>query len=84
MEELANVKDILNMKHPYTIKLLSSLYEYRKNINKDSIEEINNDGILSGCPYYGRCNSSKPICKMDSPDLVEVSEGHKIACHLNT
>lgn len=84
MEELQNVEDIHKMKHPYTIKLLSSSYEYGKNMSKDFIEKINNDdGVTFGCPYYRRCNSSKPICKIDCPELTEISDGHKIACHLN-
>lgn len=85
MEELENVEELHKMKHPYTIRLLSSSYEYRQSMENNIIEDVgNNSEDVGGCPYYSRCNDSQPICKIDCPNLIEISDGHRIACHLNT
>jgi len=36
----------------------------------------------SGCRFHPRCPYSKDICKVEEPKLIEVKNGHYLACHL--
>ena len=80
MEHIEDIKDFYELKHPYTRRLLASSYQYRSKVD-DVMEEVNNCESIDGCPYFNRCINARDICKDNSPKLVEVSEGHKIACH---
>lgn len=80
MEQIEDIKDFYEMKHPYTKSLLASSFQYRSKVD-DLIEDVNNYESIDGCPYFNRCINASDICKENSPKLVEVSEGHKIACH---
>lgn len=80
MEHIEDIKDFYEMRHPYTKRLLASSYQYRSKVD-DFIEEVNNSESIDGCPYFNRCINGRDICKENSPKLVEVSEGHKVACH---
>ncbi|WP_342750107.1 oligopeptide/dipeptide ABC transporter ATP-binding protein, partial [Petrotoga halophila] len=37
-----------------------------------------------GCPFHPRCPYAMEICKKERPQLVEISDGHKSACFLNS
>lgn len=79
-----------NPKHPYTIGLLQSVPQIRKNRGK-RLASIPGSvpspfTHLAGCPFHPRCSSCIPG-KCDTgqpPSLMSVSdEGHQVACYLH-
>jgi oligopeptide/dipeptide ABC transporter ATP-binding protein len=36
----------------------------------------------SGCRFHPRCPKVMPICKERKPEMLEISAGHTVACHL--
>ncbi|MGL5693598.1 MAG: ABC transporter ATP-binding protein [Peptostreptococcaceae bacterium] len=82
MEQIDDINDFYNMTHPYTKKLLSSSHEYRVKTNEYILEEANSDSINpNGCLYFDRCTKRIDKCKLEIPPLIEIAQGHKIACH---
>ena len=84
--ELANKREIFeNPLHPYTEALLSAVPSL-KSKGKDRI--LLRGDVPSplnpppGCHFHTRCHRVLPICHQDAPRLVEISEGHFVACHL--
>lgn len=85
--ETADTKEIRkNPLHPYTRSLFASVP------SSDPTEEKKEEYILrgeipssinppKGCRFEGRCPYSKEVCKEEPPALVDVGEGHKVACH---
>ncbi|WP_096437356.1 ABC transporter ATP-binding protein [Alteribacter populi] len=71
--------------HPYTWGLLDSRisanHEKQKKLQpiEGSPPDLNKD--LKGCPFAQRCNYANGICIEVKPPLVEVEEGHQVACH---
>ena len=70
--------------HPYTNMLLESVFSI--NMNK-KIEVINKKidssiGVKEGCIFANRCKYCKEICKIEQPNLKEISYNHEVACHL--
>jgi len=74
--------------HPYTQALLSAIPALgRKGIHKKKRILLKGRvptpiDLLPGCPFQTRCFAKVgKICEEKMPSLVEVSKGHKIACH---
>jgi oligopeptide transport system ATP-binding protein len=84
--ELANKKELFeNPLHPYTEALLSAVSSFKPK-NKDRIL-LHGDvpsplNPPTGCHFHPRCHRVLPICSQEEPKLVELSEGHFVACHL--
>ncbi|WP_297813697.1 ABC transporter ATP-binding protein [uncultured Finegoldia sp.] len=85
--EVGNVEDIYeNPIHPYTKELLNSVL--KPEVNDKKILTYSNKEIPSpidlpdGCPFQARCSYRKEICSQKRPELVEVSPGHKVSCHI--
>ncbi len=75
-----------NAKHPYTIALMGSIFDVNMDFSKP-IESIESEApspldLPKGCPFQGRCEHCKDICRKERPQLVEVEPGHQVACHL--
>ncbi|MDD3012752.1 MAG: ABC transporter ATP-binding protein [Candidatus Gastranaerophilales bacterium] len=82
--EYADVMSIFkNPLHPYTQGLLESLPV--KNSQKLKAIKGQPPAIsdnISGCPFYPRCGHRIELCKNVSPELITVSENHRVSCHL--
>ncbi len=76
-----------NPAHPYTKALLESVPEPDPSLI-GSEGKMRLSGELpsvidppSGCKFRTRCPYSQDICAIQEPELVEISAGHKVACH---
>lgn len=74
--------------HPYTEALMSAIPIADPEI-EDKRERIMLEGDVPspintppGCKFQGRCSKVMDICRKEAPSLIEVEEGHFVACHL--
>ncbi len=72
-------------KHPYTRGLMRSFPDLRGERVKlagiaGSPPDLKNPP--SGCRFHPRCPDAIERCKVDSPDLVTLEPGRRVACHL--
>lgn len=86
--ERASKKQLFdNPLHPYTQALLSVVPI------PDPKQKMRERKILSGdvpspknpppgCRFHPRCDRALPECKVHEPPLIEVEDGHYVACHL--
>lgn len=72
--------------HPYTQALLSAVPVPDPDFTK---EEVLLEGDMpspanppTGCTFHTRCPFKMDICSQVVPQLVELEEGHSVACHL--
>lgn len=78
--------------HPYTQLLISSVpCIVKKTQGKEEIEVSSGEvpkptssNLPAGCRFYPRCPRAMERCELDKPRLIEVGEGHLVACHLLT
>ena len=75
-------------KHPYTRALLSAVpsadpnrrnRERRNTIAGDPPNPIN---LPPGCRFASRCSLVEERCRVDTPQLGDVTQTHRVACHL--
>ena len=75
-------------KHPYTRALLSAVpsadpnrrnRERRITIAGDPPNPIN---LPPGCRFASRCPLAEARCRVDTPELKNVAQTHRVACHL--
>jgi oligopeptide/dipeptide ABC transporter ATP-binding protein len=74
--------------HPYTEALLSAvpvpnpkLKRHRRLVQGDVPSPINPP---AGCHFHTRCPYLTEQCRVDVPPLIEVEQGHWVACHLRS
>ena len=73
--------------HPYTRALLSAIPAFDPKINRARKRIILEGEIPNpltppkGCVFSTRCPYAKEICSQQTPELKDVSAGHKVACH---
>lgn len=84
--EKAKVNDLYSHPfHPYTRGLMSSIPTSLSNVNEplQTIPGTPPDLRLTGsnCNFNNRCSYCREICLERVPELVQVSEGHFVACH---
>ncbi|WP_449622174.1 ABC transporter ATP-binding protein [Robertmurraya sp. Marseille-Q9965] len=85
--EIAPKKNIYETPlHPYTEALLSAVpstditKKREKIILKGDLPSPSNPP--SGCAFRTRCPKAHERCSIERPELINVSEGHFVACHL--
>lgn len=84
--ELAPYKEIFKApKHPYTQALLSAIPIAKLEVER---ERIILDGDVpspinppAGCRFEARCRHRQDRCKVESPELRQLNDGHYVACH---
>ncbi len=74
----------LNPQHPYTQGLLKSIPRIRSKEKISWIPGVPPDLVRppSGCRFHPRCPYAMDVCRREEPSLVEVEQGHYVACHL--
>lgn len=84
--EEAPVEEILKTPlHPYTKGLLNSTLEIGtrgKKLVPIPGNPPNPTKHPSGCKFHPRCSFAMEICQREEPPLVNISENHRVACHL--
>jgi oligopeptide/dipeptide ABC transporter ATP-binding protein len=76
-----------NPLHPYTMSLLSAIpIPDPKSSIRDSRIILEGDvgspiNPKPGCRFASRCRYAKELCRTETPDLLEIKNGHYVACH---
>jgi oligopeptide transport system ATP-binding protein len=84
--ELAPTWEFLNnAQHPYTQALIASipipdpkLRKHRLGIEGEVPSPINPP---KGCRFNPRCPQAEPACRAKEPALIDIGNGHMVACH---
>jgi len=71
--------------HPYTQGLLRSLPQPDVSFTSQELYEIPGTvpsalNLTPGCRFVERCPEAQERCRRQSPELVDVAPGHKVAC----
>ena len=75
--------------HPYTQMLISSvpvITEEEENLKPKKVistgEIPSPVNIPPGCSFHLRCPYKMPVCSKVDPEMIDVSSGHIVRCHL--
>ena len=74
--------------HPYVQLLLSSVpipdptHRWRGEIKLPAMELSRRIELMEGCKFYDRCPRRMPQCAKKRPELIDLGDGHKVACFL--
>ena len=84
VEELGS-EDLTKARHPYTQRLLESVFSVHDRTNQKVIrvEDMSmavNANALPGCPFRPRCPRAMDECGTACPALRELEPGHRAAC----
>jgi peptide/nickel transport system ATP-binding protein len=84
--EMTSMDDLVrNPLHPYTIALMKAVPvpdpEYEKARAVISGEVPTPINPPSGCRFHPRCSKATDMCSTEEPELIEVGDGHFVACH---
>jgi len=84
IEEAKTEEIFENPLHPYTKYLIGSLPKMGDKSYKISAPGLPPNLINppSGCRFHPRCEYAMPECKENIPELINIKEGHKVACFL--
>ncbi len=84
--ELSKTEDLFDSPmHPYTYALLSAIPD--ADVNKTPNRIVLEGDVPSpidpprGCRFHPRCPFFIDKCTVDEPELLDVGNGHKVACH---
>jgi peptide/nickel transport system ATP-binding protein len=72
-------------RHPYTEALIAATPGQRRRGESAQVGSIGEppatDDTGSGCPYAARCPFAQQVCRTVRPELVELGNGTRAACH---
>jgi len=71
--------------HPYTSALIAAFPSLKGKKRPLSIlpgEPPNLANLPKGCAFHPRCPKALAICQEVEPEIIEISSGHYVACHL--
>lgn len=84
--EISPTEDLFeNPMHPYTCALLSAIPDV--NVDKSPNRIILEGDVPNpidppnGCRFHPRCPFSESRCSNEEPELEDIGNGHKVACH---
>jgi len=88
--EIARTEELFNAPlHPYTQMLLAAIPVVSEEEEKIKPHKIEIEGEilshktpLTGCSFYPRCKNARSICSEKKPEMVEISVGHLVSCHM--
>jgi oligopeptide/dipeptide ABC transporter ATP-binding protein len=82
--EVAAAEDLFSSPyHPYTKHLLAIEPVPDPDFRAKLImKDVSRNPPKKGCKLWKRCPYAKPECKEEEPELLEVAEGHYVACCL--
>ena len=72
-------------RHPYTKALLAATPTIGRGTAQAPAlagEPPSQTTPPGGCPFHPRCPEAIPECKQQEPALLQIGEGHRVACHL--
>jgi len=86
MVEIASSEELFTQpKHPYTAALLSANPEPDPRARVDRVvlqgEVANPADPPKGCYFNPRCAYAIAICRVETPELKEISPSHFVSCH---
>jgi peptide/nickel transport system ATP-binding protein len=74
--------------HPYAQGLIASIPSIEKSSDQTLASIPGSPPNLldppPGCRFHPRCKFVQDLCKTEDPPLLDVSPGHKAACHLDS
>lgn len=83
VEEIAS-EDLEKATHPYTKRLLQSVFSVHDRTNKKVIQvedmSVTAANQIPGCPFQPRCPHASAECENTCPGLQEVGPDHRAAC----
>lgn len=83
--EVGNTEEIFESpKHPYTKFLLAAIPEPGKRKEEVALkgEAPSPENLPSGCCFRPRCPFAEKICVEKEPQLQDIGDDHRVACHL--
>lgn len=84
--ELAETEELfVTPRHPYTEALMSAVPKPDPLLRSERIvlagEVADPSNPPSGCYFHPRCRYAQDVCRVEEPELAEISEGHYVRCH---
>ena len=83
--EMARGDDLFRQPlHPYTRLLLHSIPQldaFRRRDERTFQKTDRASTLGPGCSFQPRCAHAKELCQTEDPALLDVGEGHLVACH---
>ena len=83
MCEIASVEEIFkNPLHPYTQALMAAVPKPGEKLCAIKGFVPNPLELPTGCRFHPRCSHTKDICRIKEPEMIEITPGHFVSCHL--